>query len=145
MGLSTEFRINISNLSEGCEYVDVPYTENLCTDYKYNYTITHEKFLNSRYGYEHVCTGVVTIEPTHGAGNWVLSYVFEIDGQTYKDDNITNYIMPGKPGRFIFEHLCEENTEFNGVYIIEEEPMMTICGPGTMYKKEIKCGLETTS
>jgi hypothetical protein len=132
----------LPSLEEGCKYVDVPYTENACTEYQYNYTIRYEQFLNSRYGYEHVCTGVVWIDNHDAAGWWEVSYIFEIDGATYKAENDRNYILSGESGRFIFEHLCEEGTEFDGIYYIEEEPIKTICGPITKYKKEVKCGLQ---
>jgi hypothetical protein len=129
-------------LGEGCEYVDVPYTENVCTDEKYNYTITQERFINSRYGYEHVCIGAVFLKNDDmGAGTWTIGYIFEINNETFRADSVSNYIMPGKETPFVFEHLCEENTTFGGTYFIESEPAKTMCGPATMFKKEVKCGI----
>ena len=130
-------------LGEGCEYVDIPYTENVCTDQEFEYSIKLEQFLNSRYAIEHVCTGVVRLKNEDtGPGRWKIGYVFEIDGEYYQADPITNYIESGKEGVFKFERMCEEDTEFDGVYYIIEQPTKYLCGPIAKYKKEIKCGLQ---
>ena len=132
------------SLEEGCEYVDVAYTENVCVETEYDYTIKSDQFLNSRFAMEHICTDVIMITNNdNGAGTWKLGYVFEIEGQTYQTEPISQYIMPGEVGRFRFERSCEEDTAFDGVYYIIEEPLKQICGPITKYKKEIKCGLQS--
>ena len=130
-------------LGEGCEYIDVSYTENVCTDDVFAYSITREQFLNNRYAIEYVCTGIIMLKNEDiGPGTWKLGYVFDIEGKTYEAEPIFKYIESGQTESFRFEHACEEDTEFNGVYFIIEQPTKYMCGPVTKLKKEIQCGFQ---
>ena len=131
------------SLEEGCKYVDVEYTENACRDVEYNFTISRDQFLNNRYGINYLCTDAIRLKnEDNGPGNWKIGYVFEIGSKTYEAVPIINYIEPGKEAVFRFEKSCEQDTEFDGVYFIIEQPTKLLCGPVTKIKKDVKCGLQ---
>ena len=131
-----------AELEEDCEYVEVPYTETVCSDFFYNYSIKHEKRLRPRYGIQWICEAIVMVKNEGpGPGIWEMYYIFEIDNRTFKSDLDVNYIEPGQEVPFIFQRVCEEDTDFGGTYFFEKEPSKKTCGPITKYKKEVKCGL----
>jgi len=137
--LAQEFKEEAS-LEEGCEYVDVPYTESVCTDYYFNYSIRHEKRLRQRYGMQWICEAIVWLKNEGpGPGIWEMYYIFEVDNKTYKSELDVNYIDPEEEIAFIFQRVCDEDTDFDGTYFFEKEPFKYVCGPITKYKKEIKC------